>query len=198
MNFGNAMERNIEQILRLSHFSIFGRLIPAFILLVPFVLLVFSFEPTYKISNVMAILLLICVLYLFEQWCADRGKKIEKKLVGEWDGTPAVRFLRHANQEYNKNTHKRVHEKLTELGFNIPSEEEERKNVKKADESYQSCIDEIFRRTCNNDNKFPIVQKEFTAYHFKAEFTWCTLCRNRIYLNSFYIIFLHKLLSHND
>ena len=91
------------------------------------------------------------------------GKRLEQRLWNKQGGPPTVRFLRRGNKEYNQFTRCRVHAKLRDLGFDLPSSEEELHHPDTATLKWQSCVDELIRRTRNRDS-FPLVFQNLTDY----------------------------------
>lgn len=91
------------------------------------------------------------------------GKRLEKRLWNKQGGPPTIRFLRRGNEEYNQYTRCRVHAKLRDLGLDLPSSEEEAHRPDAATLKWQSCVDELIRRTRNRAS-FPLVFQNLTDY----------------------------------
>ncbi|HEY3216718.1 MAG TPA: hypothetical protein VGK93_09530 [Candidatus Eisenbacteria bacterium] len=106
------------------------------------------------------------VAYLVSQLGADFGKRLEKRLWRQWGGAPTTRFLRHSNHEFNQITRERVHEKLRGLGLHVPSWDEQQRDARAADVHYESCTEELIRRT-RDGGRFPLVFKGLTEYGFR-------------------------------
>lgn len=154
--------------IKLNFYSIHARAFPIYITILPVAFSLFPILPeglNWKFGGAIAIFFLP-LSYLFSQIGGDWGKKIERDLWDSWGGPPTTRFLRHCNNEFNANTRNRIHAKLRSLEFHIPSCEEQGLNSKNADAYYESCIDEIRRRTRDN-NRFPLVFKGLTEYGFR-------------------------------
>ena len=106
------------------------------------------------------------ISFLLSQVGADFGKRLEKGLWASWGGPPTTRFLRHGNHEFNNVTRRRVHAKLRELGLHVPTREEQEQDPCDADTYYESCTQELIRRT-RDTGRFPLVFKGLTEYGFR-------------------------------
>lgn len=104
--------------------------------------------------------------FLLSQIGADFGKRLEARLWTSWGGSPTTRFLRHGNSEFNEVTRGRIHAKLRQLGLHVPTSEEQEQNQRAADMHYQSCTEELIRRT-RDTKRFPLVFKGLTEYGFR-------------------------------
>ena len=94
------------------------------------------------------------------------GKRREGALWDNWGGPPTTRFLRHGNNEFNANTRNRIHDNLRRFGLYIPSQDEQNQNPQEADDFYESCTDELRRRT-RDSNRFHLVFKGLKEYGFR-------------------------------
>lgn len=81
-------------------------------------------------------------------------------------GAPTTRFLRHGNHEFNEVTRGRVHDKLRALGLEVPTREEQEQDERRADTHFESCTEELIRRT-RDKKKYPLVFKGLTEYGFR-------------------------------
>jgi hypothetical protein len=113
-----------------------------------------------------AAVVFVPIAFLAGQLGADFGKRLEKRLWRQWGGAPTTRFLRHSNHEFNQITRERVHEKLRELGLHVPSTDEQERDPPAADVHYESCTEELIRRT-RDSARFPLVFKGLTDYGFR-------------------------------
>ena len=106
------------------------------------------------------------ISFFLGQVGADFGKRLETELWTNWGGPPTTRFLRHGNREFNEVTRSRVHAKLRQLGLHVPTLEEQEQDPCAADTHYQSCAEDLRRRT-RDTAKFPLVFKGLTEYGFR-------------------------------
>ena len=106
------------------------------------------------------------ISFFLGQVGADFGKRLEKSLWTNWGGSPTTRFLRHGNSEFNEVTRGRVHAKLRQLGLHVPTREEQEQDLCAADTHYQSCTEDLIRRT-RDTRKFPLVFKGLIEYGFR-------------------------------
>lgn len=146
-------------------YSYKARVLPVYLTLAPGVLLVAIFVPSgLKLPlGSAAALVFIPISVFLSQAGADFGKRLEKRLWLEWDGPPSTRFLRHGNIEFNEATRHRVHQELRALKLVVPNPEEQSTDRRTADTYFESCTEELIRRT-RDRRKFPLVFKGLTDY----------------------------------
>ena len=109
--------------------------------------------------------ILLPLYHLCKQIGGYRGKNLQSALWNKWGGPPTTRFLRHGNDEFNATTRNRIYDKLRRFGLYIPSQDEQNQNPQEADVFYESCTDELRRRTRDN-KRFPLVFKGLKEYGF--------------------------------
>ena len=146
----------------------YARAFPIYITIIPIVLVLVPILPEgfdWKLGGASAIVLLP-LSYLCKQIGGDAGKQRENALWKKWGGPPTTRFLRHSNNEFNSITRDRIHDKLRDLGLYVPSDEEQEQNPEKTDNSFESCVFELRRRTRDSD-RFPRVFQELRDYGFR-------------------------------
>ena len=93
-------------------------------------------------------------------------KSVKKALWNKWGRPPTTRFLRHCNSEFNASTRDRIHTKLRSLDLYVPSQDEQEQNPQRADNFYESCVDELRRRT-RDSRRFRRVFQELRDYGFR-------------------------------
>ena len=149
-------------------YETYSRAFPIYITIMPFVLILLVILPEgydWKLGGASAIVLLP-LSYMCKQIGGDAGKRKENNLWRNWEGPPTTRFLRHDNPEFNPITRKRIHDMYRGKGFCVPTLEEQQQNPEKADMLYESCVDELRRRTRDKD-QFPRVFQELRDYGFR-------------------------------
>lgn len=154
--------------IKFDTYSFRARVLPVYLSLVPGFLLVAVLVPEglqLLLGGAVAIVF-VPISFLCSQIGADFGKRLERELWEKWGGAPTTRFLRHGNTEFNVVTRARVHEKLRALGLHVPTSEEQAGNQHAADEHYESCTQELIRRT-RDTKSFPLVLKGLTEYGFR-------------------------------
>ena len=152
----------------LDRYSWYARAFPVYVMIAPVALVLAIILPdglNLPLGGAAAIVFLP-LAFLSGQIGADYGKCLEKKLWRQWGGAPTTRFLRHSNHEFNTRTRERIHDKLRSLGLIVPSKEDEGKDVQAADIYYESCTQELIRKT-RNHARFPLVFKKLTEYGFR-------------------------------
>jgi hypothetical protein len=154
--------------IKLDTYSFRARTLPVYLTLAPGILLLAALVPDglqLPLSAAAAIVF-APISYFISQAGADFGKRLEKRLWRSWGGPPTTRFLRHGNDEFNEVTRDRLHVKLRALGLTVPTREEQQQDERAADKYYESCTEELIRRT-RDDKKFPLVFKGLVEYGFR-------------------------------
>ena len=154
--------------IKFDAYSFRARLLPVYLTFAPAVLLLAALVPDglkLPLGGAGAIVF-FPISFLLSQVGADLGKRLEKSLWRDWGGPPTTRFLRHGNHEFNEVTRGRVHDKLRSLGLEVPTREEQERDERAADQYYESCTEELIRRT-RDVKKFPLVFKGLTEYGFR-------------------------------
>lgn len=154
--------------IKFDTYSFRARVLPVYLTLAPVILLLVAVVPEgikLQIGGATA-LVFAPVSFLLGQVGADFGKRLEMSLWTNWGGPPTTRFLRHGNHEFNEVTRSRVHEKLRQLGLSVPAREEQERDPCAADTHYQSCAEDVIRRT-RDTRKFPLVFRGLTEYGFR-------------------------------
>ncbi len=154
--------------IKFDTYSFQARVLPVYLTLVPVILLIAAILPSgLKLPlGGAAALVFVPISFFLSQVGADFGKRLEKDLWNDWGGPPTTRYLRHGNREFNEVTRGRVHDKLRTLGLYIPTLEEQEQDGRRADQYYESCAEDLIRRT-RDKNKFPLVFKGLTEYGFR-------------------------------
>lgn len=154
--------------LKFDRYNRLARVLPVYITIAPIALALTATLPhglDLPIGGAAAIVF-VPLAYLAGQVGADFGKRLERCLWLKWGGAPTTRFLRHLNSEFNQITRERIHEKLRGLGLQVPSAGEQEQDVRAADLYYESCTEELIRRT-RDKGQFPLVFKGLTEYGFR-------------------------------
>ena len=154
--------------IKFDTYSFRARVLPVYLTFAPVVLLLAAVVPEglkLPIGGAAA-LVFAPISFFLSQIGADFGKRLEKSLWTKWGGPPTTRFLRHGNHEFNEVTRGRVHVKLRQLELHVPTREEQEQDQCAADTHYQSCTEDLIRRT-RDTRKFPLVFKGLTEYGFR-------------------------------
>ena len=154
--------------INLDAYSFRARALPVYLSISPAVLLLAALVPDgLKLPlGGAAALVFVPISFLLSQVGADFGKHLEKRLWRDWGGPPITRFLRHGNREFNEVTRRRVHDKLHSIGLRVLTREEQEQDARAADEHYESCTEELIRRT-RDSKKYPLVFKGLVEYGFR-------------------------------
>lgn len=154
--------------IKFDAYDLRARVLPVYFTIAPVVLFLAAVLPEGLNLSLggAAALVFAPISFLMSQLGADFGKKLEKPLWREWGGPPTTRFLRHSNPEFNEVTRNRIHEKLRLLGLYVPSKEEQANDPQVANTHFESCTEELIRRT-RNKKSFPLVFEALVAYGFR-------------------------------
>lgn len=150
-------------------YSIRARLFPAIIAAAPALAaltLLISWE-TFGLSNLIASLGLLVMLFAIADFSRARGRKIESKIYEEQGGIPSITMFRRNDQSIDGSSKERYREFLAgKLNVVVPSSEEERENQDAADVFYGQC-GVWLRQNTRNTNTFPILFGENVTYGFR-------------------------------
>ena len=94
------------------------------------------------------------------------GNVLRKASGRNGEGLRRLVSSRHGNHEFNEVTRGRIHAKLRQLELHVPTREEQEQDQRAADTYYQSCTEDLIRRT-RDSRKFPLVFKALTEYGFR-------------------------------
>jgi hypothetical protein len=151
-------------------YSVYARLIPALIVLLPVGLSIVCIFPQKFIGwDLLVWLGTSCGMAIFlEQLARDKGKVKEPKLYEIWGGKPTTIKLRHRDSDLDSSTLNRYHRKLMQLigDIQIPTAEEEREEPERADEIYETCIS-FLKVNTRDKEKFRMVFTENVNYGFR-------------------------------
>lgn len=153
---------------KLDIYSVRARALPVYMTIAPIALTLAAILPhglDLPLGGAAAVVF-VPLSFLAGQLGADFGKRLEKRLWRQLGGAPTTRFLRHSNPEFNQVTRERIHEKLRGLGLHIPSMDEQKRDAQATDIHYESCTEELIRRT-RDSARFPLVFKGLTDYGFR-------------------------------
>ncbi len=150
-------------------YSIRARLFPALIAAAPALAaltLLISWR-TFGISNVIASIGMLVLLFAVADFARARGRAIEIELHAELKGLPSITMFRRSDQTINDGSKNRYRDHLArELGVSAPSIEEEREDQRAADAFYEQCG--VWLRQRTRDTKaFPLLFAENITYGFR-------------------------------
>lgn len=150
-------------------YSIRARLFPAIIAAAPALAaltLLISWK-TFGLSNMIASLGLLVMLFAIADFSRARGRKIESKIYEEQGGIPSITMFRRNDQTIDGGSKERYREFIAgKLKVAIPSPEEERENQDAADVFYGQC-GVWLRQNTRNTKVFPILFGENVTYGFR-------------------------------
>ncbi|GAA1632413.1 hypothetical protein GCM10009679_42050 [Saccharothrix algeriensis] len=105
-------------------------------------------------------------LFFLSSFTRSLGRRLEPKLVRQWDGLPTTRMLRH-RETHNAlvfEERRKALEKLT--GVALPTKRQESNSPTKADDAYIAAVRKLINRVRDSTTEFPRVFEENIHYGF--------------------------------
>jgi len=98
----------------------------------------------------------------------SRGRKAELELYSAWGGKPTTVMLRHSDNQLDPITKRRYHEFLARniAGWSAPSEDDELRNLQKADQAYESAVRWLLEHT-RDQTRYALLFRENISYGFR-------------------------------
>lgn len=150
-------------------YSLRARLFPAIIAAAPALAalaLLISWK-SFGLSNLVATLGLLVLLFAIADLSRSRGKAIEGKLYAEHGGMPSITMFRRNDATLDAGSKDRYREFLAgKLGTAAPTVQEENANQSAADAFYGQCGNWL-RQNTRDTKKFPILFSENVTYGFR-------------------------------
>jgi hypothetical protein len=159
-------------------YSLNARVKPAFLLVFPVVIALFTlFEPSRSWGGA-AITFIISfgIISFAANQMSTKGNIIQEKLFLKWGGAPTTLILRHSDSRLDTHTKSRYMTILETLipNFIAVSNEQEVSDSGKADEMYRTAGN-YMREHTRDSKKYPLIFKENVAYGFSRNiraFKW--------------------------
>ena len=150
-------------------YSIRARLFPAIIAAAPAfaaLALLISWK-TFGLSNTIASLGILVLLYAVADLSRNRGTRIQSEIYQEQGGKPSIILFRRNDKTIDAGSKERYREFLSEkLNVAAPTPEEELENQDLADAFYDQC-GVWLRQNTRNTKAFPILFGENITYGFR-------------------------------
>jgi hypothetical protein len=164
-------------------YSLRARLFPAIIAAAPALAaltLLVSWK-AFELSNAVATLGVLVLLFAIADFARERGRVVEHKLYAEHKGMPSITMFRRSNATIDSGSKDRYREFLAgKLGVAMPSPEEEHANLSAADAFYDQC-GVWLRQNTRDTKKFSILFGENVTYGFRRNLLgvkWLALALN--------------------
>lgn len=164
-------------------YSLRARLFPAIIAAAPALAalaLLISWK-SFELSNVIATLAVLILLFAIADFARSRGRAIEPTLYSEQGGMPSITMFRRNDSTIDDGTKERYREFLgNELGVTVPSAEDEQADQATADSFYQQC-GVWLRQNTRDTKKYPLLFNENLTYGFRRNLfglKWLALALN--------------------
>jgi hypothetical protein len=150
-------------------YSLRARLFPAIIAAAPALAglaLLISWK-SFGLSNVIATVAVLVLLFAIADFARSRGRAIEPKLYAEQRGMPSITMFRRNDSTIDDGLKERYRGFLAnKLGVAIPSAEAERADQAAADSFYEQC-GVWLRENTRDTKKFPLLFNENVTYGFR-------------------------------
>lgn len=150
-------------------YSLRARLFPAIVAAAPAfaALALFISWTSFGLSNLIASLAILVLLYAIADFSRARGRKIESKLYAEHGGMPSISMFRRNDSTIDAGSKDRYRAFLAgKLGVPAPSTKEESTNQASADAFYGQCGNWL-RENTHDTKKFSILFGENVTYGFR-------------------------------
>ena len=164
-------------------YSLRARLFPAIIAAAPAfaaLALLISWK-SFELSNIIASVALLVLLFAIADFARSRGRAIEPKLYSEQGGKPSITIFRRNDPSIDDSLKERYRAFLAgKLGVAIPSAEAERSNQATVDSFYEQC-GVWLRANTRDTKKFPLLFNENVTYGFRRNLLgvkWIALALN--------------------
>ena len=147
-----------------------ARLYPAFIAILPVIVLiaVYTHWLDFQASNLVWLILAGAGLIALSDFARQRGKAVEKCLLGEWQGFPSITLLRHRDHTIDPQTTSRYHRAAERLidGLSMPTLADEERDPEAADKAYETVTNFLLPRT-RDKQEFRLLFEENVNYGFR-------------------------------
>jgi hypothetical protein len=153
----------------LDGYTLRARLAPAIIAAAPafaFVALLISWS-RFSVSNAIATLGLLVLLFALSDFARSRGKRIEPSIFQALGGKPSITMLRYSDDSFDRPTKNRYLTFLAgKISEPVPSEDDEQRDRAAADGFYERC-GAWLRENTRNTKKFSILFNENVSYGYR-------------------------------
>jgi hypothetical protein len=153
----------------LDGYTLRARLAPAIIAAAPacaFVALLISWS-RFSVSNAIATLGLLVLLFALSDFARGRGKRIEPSIFQALGGKPSITMLRYSDDSFDRPTKNRYLKFLAgKISEPVPSEDDEQRDPSAVDGYYERC-GVWLRENTRNAKKFSILFNENVSYGYR-------------------------------
>lgn len=147
-----------------------ARLFPSLLVTFPFATTMLLLKPAAITSGFGKTLIAASgyagVLYLLANIARAEGKKIQPRLLNEWEGWPSTILLRHRDSTLDAHTKGRYHAALSKLvPISMPSEQQEIADPESADAVYRSATNHLIE--LRRDKEYRLIHDANAEYGFR-------------------------------
>jgi hypothetical protein len=148
-------------------YSLRARVYPALLASLPILTTVLLLWPSLGLNAIWSAIIAAGGSFFLSNYARSRGKRLEAKLVGSWNGLPTTHMLRYSEID-NPSLFRRRRRALEALyGEPLPTEAEEAADPVAADGRYIAAVKVLAARARDNKANYPRVHEENTHYGFR-------------------------------
>lgn len=153
-----------------DEYSLNARVRPALLALLPATLFAYlAFPQLYQLlAGAIGIFVVFGIVTALAHFSRSRGRAAESELYAVWGGKPTTALLRHSDVHLDPVTKRRYHDFLAKNieNWRIPTEEEELREPRKADQAYESAVRWLLEHT-RDQKRYALLFKENISYGFR-------------------------------
>ncbi|MEU0312969.1 hypothetical protein [Nocardioides sp. NPDC006273] len=146
-------------------YSLRARVYPGLLTVLPITVIMVVLWPQSPAQALWPVAVSVGGMFFLTNWVRDRGLKLEKRLVQQWDGLPTTRRLRWADGATDPDFERRRTQLEKLVGIPLPSAADE--DGERSDAIYLSAVRGLRIWVRQRADAFPLVQQENAAYGFR-------------------------------
>lgn len=146
-------------------YSLRARVYPGLLTVLPITVIVVVLWPRSPAQALWPVAVSVGGMFFLTNWVRDRGLKLEKHLIQQWDGLPTTRRLRWADGAADPDFERRRTQLEQLVGVTLPGVAEE--DGERSDAIYLSAVRGLRLWVRQRADAFPLVQQENAAYGFR-------------------------------
>lgn len=145
-------------------YALRARVYPALLAAAPVAAILVIVWPHSPAQALWPLAVAVGALYFLAGWVRDRGKRLEKELVDEWDGMPTTHLLRWRENQATVEFLRRRELLQTITKISLPDEDAE---TTASDGTYVAATRALIVRTRGDQPEFKLIHDENTQFGFR-------------------------------
>lgn len=146
-------------------YSLRARVYPGLLTVLPITVIVVALWPQSPAQALWPVAVTVGATFFLSNWVRDRGLKLEKQLIQQWNGLPTTRRLRWADGASDPDFERRRAHLEQLVGVTLPVAADE--DGERSDAIYLSAVRGLRTWVHQRADTFPLVQHENAAYGFR-------------------------------